>query len=90
MAKVMIRDLNRLNSGKGAPSKRPDTLKMMDARILNNWTFKELADHKCDCGARNNTHTAYCEDRIRKRIKELETFLEKYSISYGHPKTGEK
>ena len=87
---MMIRDLNRLNSGKGAPSKRPDTLKMMDARILNNWTSKELADHKCDCGALDNVHTAHCEDRIRKRLKELEVFLEKYNISYSRPVTGEK
>lgn len=89
-AKRMIRDLNRLQSGKGAPSKRPETLKMMDARIRNNWTYKELAHHKCDCGARDNIHTAHCEDRIRKRIKELEAFLTKYNIPYSHPATGEK
>jgi hypothetical protein len=65
---------------RGAPSKRVATLKMMDARVANRWSYKMLAEKMCDCGSSN--HNDYCEERIRKRIKGLEKFLNRYKISY--------
>jgi hypothetical protein len=75
-----IAEIRKLLGGRGAPNKRPETLKMFDARVANGWSYQEIADHMCDCGSR--THAGHCADRIRKRIKELEAFLIKYKISY--------
>jgi hypothetical protein len=73
-----LEEMRRLLSGKGAPSKRPETLEMLDARICNAWSYPEVARRMCDCGA--SMHAEHCEERIRKRIKELEAFLIKYGI----------
>jgi hypothetical protein len=35
----------------------------------------------CDCGAAQ--HGKLCRERIRKRLKELESYLAKYDIRYG-------
>lgn len=59
-------------SDKGAPSKRPETLRMLDARTANGWSYSKIAAQMCDCGAKK--HTSHCSERIRKRIKELEAF----------------
>ena len=67
-------------AGKGAPSKRRETVKMLDARIAKGWSYSQLAKELCDCGA--TRHTDRCADSIRKRIKELEMFLDKRKISY--------
>jgi len=75
-------EMRKLLSGEGAPNRRLETLKMMDARICNGWSYQELARHMCDCGL--PTHSDYCAERIRKRIKELEAFLSKYNIDYPH------
>jgi len=83
-ARHMLNAVQRFTATKGAPSKRPETLKMMDARIAHRWSYKTLASKMCDCGGRE--HNEYCEERIRKRIKELESFLAKYKITY-HPFT---
>jgi len=86
-AREMIERLRNLQSSKGAPNKRTETLKMLDARIANEWSYMELANKMCDCGALK--HTEHCSERIRKRLKELESFLKKYGIQVpGHP--GEK
>ena len=77
--KHILARLRALRSGKGAPSKHPETLKMMDARIAHGWTYRMIASKMCDCGLPR--HTAHCEDRIRQRLKELRAFLKKYGIS---------
>jgi hypothetical protein len=79
-AKRMIQELRDLSSGRGAPNKRPETLKLMDARISNKWSYKQLASQMCHCGSRG--HNEHCVDRLRKRLKECEMFLAKYKISY--------
>jgi hypothetical protein len=81
--KRMLQNIRRRQSGKGAPSMRTETLGLLDARISNRWTYKELVAHRCDCGAQK--HDAHCVDRIRKRISELESFLAKYQIAYPRP-----
>jgi len=81
--KQMLGEMRQLLSGKGAPDKRPETLKMIDARIYNAWSYPELARRMCDCGS--STHSDHCEDRIRKRIKALEAFLTKYDIKFSNP-----
>jgi hypothetical protein len=70
-------------SKKGAPSKKPETLRMLDARIANGWSYSVLAAKMCDCGAKK--HTAHCSERIRKRIKELEGFLKTLGITLQPP-----
>lgn len=79
----MLGEMRQLLSGKGAPNKRPETLKMLDARICNAWSYPELARRMCDCGSL--THTDHCEDRIRKRIRALEGFLIRYDIKFPNP-----
>ena len=78
--KQWFEQARQLLSGKGAPNKRPETLRMLDARIYNNWSYAELARHMCDCGS--SAHDEHCAERIRKRIKELEAFLTKHKIIY--------
>jgi hypothetical protein len=65
---------------KGAPNKRALTLAMLDARIVNGWSYAKLASKMCECPLK--THNDLCRERIRKRIKELETVLSKYEIQY--------
>ena len=79
-------NMRQFLSGKGAPNKRLETLKMLDARICNGCSYPELARRMCDC--ESSTHDDYCADRIRKRIKELEAFLNKYNIEY--PKSAKR
>jgi len=79
-ARFMVDQIRKLLASKGAPHKRTETLTMMDARVSNGWSYKTLASKMCDCGAKK--HTAYCAERIRKRLKELERFLAKYRIAY--------
>ena len=64
---------------RGAPSKRLATLRMMDARVANNWSYRKLALKMCDCG--EPKHNEDCRETIRKRLKELEVFLTKYDIN---------
>jgi hypothetical protein len=78
-AKHHINLMREQISEKGAPDKRPETLKMLDARIVNGWSYAEIARRMCDCEAKE--HTDLCRERIRKRIKELETVLAKYRIA---------
>lgn len=75
-------------SPKGAPSKRVQALKMLDARLANGWSYSKLASEMCDCGGRN--HGSHCSERIRKRIKELEAFLDKHGINLKSSDPGEK
>ena len=79
----MLRQSRQIITGRGAPNKRPETLKMLDARVANGWSYSRLASEMCDCGARK--HTSHCAESIRKRIKGLEEFLNKYKIVYGLP-----
>jgi len=72
--------MRKFLSGKGAPTKHLATLKMMDALICNNWSYRSLVQHMCDCGL--STHNDYCRERIRKRIKGLEAFLRRYNIDF--------
>jgi len=65
---------------KGAPSKRVQTLKILDARLANGWSYSMLASKMCDCDAK--VHNSYCSERIRKRLKELESVLSKYGIHF--------
>jgi hypothetical protein len=76
--KDMLGNLRRFLTGRGAPHKRNQTLQMMDARIANRWSYRQLAIHLCDCG--QTTHTEHCKQRIWHRLKELQQVLEKYSI----------
>jgi hypothetical protein len=77
--KQMLRQMRQLITGRGAPNKRPETLRMLDAKTSQGLSYKELASKMCDCGLRQ--HTEYCEERIRKRIKDLEKFLTRHRIS---------
>lgn len=79
--KQMLGDMRKELSGRGAPSKRPETLRILDARIANGWSYSRLAAEMCDCGAKQ--HTTHCAERIRKRLKELESFLSRYKIVYS-------
>jgi hypothetical protein len=63
---------------KGAPSKRVQTLKLLDARLAHHWSYSVLATKMCDCGAK--VHTPHCSERIRKRLRELEPVLKKYGV----------
>jgi hypothetical protein len=65
---------------KGAPSKRVQTLKLLDARLANGWSYTKLASKMCDCDAK--VHDSYCSERIRKRLKELESVLATYDIHF--------
>ena len=78
--KQMLRRMRQFLTGRGAPNKRPETLRIMDARISHAPSYKQLASKMCDCGLPQ--HTEHCEERIRKRIKELKKFLAKYTLSY--------
>jgi hypothetical protein len=79
----MLARMRRGLSRKGAPNKYPQTVKMFDARVANKWSYQQTANAMCDCGAIK--HNEGCRERIRKRIKELETFLDKFQISYRNP-----
>lgn len=68
----------------GAPSKRPQTLKLMDAKIANRWSYAKLTMKMCDCQER--THDEKCVERIRKRIAELQRILVNHGINYCTPK----
>lgn len=76
-----LRQTRQMLSGKGAPNKKPETLRMLDARICNDWSYPELARRMCGCGSL--VHTEHCAERIRKRIRELEAFLTKNNIKYS-------
>src|SRR5271157_2295052 len=41
-ARVILRKMQQFSFGRGAPSKRPETLKLMDARIANHWSYSQL------------------------------------------------
>jgi hypothetical protein len=73
-------------STKGAPSKKPQTLRMLDARIYRGLSYPKLAAEMCDCDKQK--HDQHCADTIRKRIKELEGFLKTLGITLQPP--GEK
>jgi hypothetical protein len=79
-ARKLIEEIPQLFFPKGAPNKRPQTLKMMDARIKNAWSYQTLARKMCDCG--EIKHNDLCSERIRKRLKELEAFLKRYGLTY--------
>jgi hypothetical protein len=81
--KNSLRQIGSSIAGRGAPNKRSDTLKMLDAKIANSWSYRQLAEKMCDCGAEK--HTEHCAERIRKRLKELGEFLQKYDIVYRPP-----
>jgi hypothetical protein len=83
-ARQFIAGISKSLAWKGAPNKRPETIMMLDARIANGWSYATIAAKMCDCGAKK--HNEYCRERIRKRIKELESFLRSMGITY----TGEK
>jgi hypothetical protein len=78
-----LAEMQRSVSGKGAPNKKIETLKLLDARICNGWSYQELARRMCDCGS--SQHADYCADRIRKRVGELVAFLKNYGIEYSRP-----
>ena len=81
--KKMLDTIRRQLTGRGAPNKHPETLKMLDARMYRSLSYSRLASEMCDCGAK--THTGHCADRIRKRIKELEELLDRYQIISRSP-----
>jgi hypothetical protein len=78
--KEMLRKVRQKIGRRGAPNKRPETLNILDARVVNGWSYSQLASQMCDCGAIR--HTSHCGERIRKRIKELQEFLDRYAIVY--------
>jgi hypothetical protein len=77
-ALTQIESFKRSINPKGAPSKKAQTLLMLDARVANGWSYFRIASELCDCEKRK--HDKHCADSIRKRIKELEAFLAKYKI----------
>jgi hypothetical protein len=87
-ARRQIESFKRSISTRGAPSKRVETLLMMDARISNGWSYPTLASRMCDCGG--SDHGVHCSERIRKRIKELEGVLKNYGIPLHASEGGEK
>ena len=87
-ARQFIAWISKSMTGRGAPNKRPETLMMLDSRISNRWSYATIASKMCDCGAKK--HDEYCRERIRKRIKELESFLAAMGISYLPAAPGEK
>jgi hypothetical protein len=87
-ARRFIDEIARSVTRKGAPSKRPETLMMLDARLVNGWSYATLASKMCDCGGKE--HGEYCRERIRKRIKELELFMREIGIAYKPHTPGEK
>jgi hypothetical protein len=76
----MLRRMRQFITGRGAPNKRPETLRMLDAKISKGLSYTQLASTMCDCGL--SQHTEHCKERIRKRIRQLEKFLIKYNITY--------
>jgi hypothetical protein len=76
-----LRQLQQSITRKGAPNKRPQTRKILDARVVNGWSYARLAAEFCDCDKRK--HDSHCADSIRKRIKELEAFLREHKIVYS-------
>jgi hypothetical protein len=82
-ARFVLREMQQFSAThrRGAPSKRPETLKLLDARIANRWSYARLASKMCDCGA--TQHGELCRERIRKRLKELESYLKERNIQYG-------
>jgi hypothetical protein len=74
----ILKEIEQFFTYLGAPSKRPEALRFLDAKVANRWSYRTLAGKMCDCGA--SKHTEYCSERIRKRIKELKSFLTKYGI----------
>jgi hypothetical protein len=87
-ARRVVEGLSGLHISKGAPSKRTETLRLLDARFANKWSYPELAKRMCDCGA--TVHTQHCSERIRKRLKEAECLLLKYHIRMPSTYPGEK
>jgi hypothetical protein len=83
-AKQMLRRMRQFLDGRGAPNKRPETLRMLDAKVSQALSYKQVTAKMCDCGLAQ--HTEHCEERIRKRIKELEKLLTKYTINQPSPK----
>jgi ketopantoate reductase len=64
----------------GPPGKRSEAVKMLDAIIANGWSYSRTAKEMCDCGKAR--HDDKCTDLVRKRIRELESFLDKQGIEY--------
>jgi hypothetical protein len=46
--KQMLRRLRQFLNGRGAPNKRPETLKMLDAKLSQALSYKHLASKMCD------------------------------------------
>ncbi len=87
-ARRFVAGVSKSLSKKGAPSKRIHTLKILDARIANGWSYSVVAAKMCDCDKKK--HDAHCADSIRKRLKELEEFLTRYGINLKSMDPGEK
>jgi hypothetical protein len=64
----------------GPPGKRSEAVKMLDAIIANGWSYSRTAKEMCDCGKAR--HDDKCTDLVRKRIRELESFLDEQGIEY--------
>jgi hypothetical protein len=77
-ARQMVDQLRKVVIGRGAPNKRPETLRMADARISQALSYKKLASNICDCGL--SQHTELCADRVRKRLEQVRSLLAKYKI----------
>ena len=70
--------LKRFKVGrKGAPPKyRIGTVAALDLRTTRNCTWAKITRLFCGCG--RPKHDDLCQDRVRKRVRELEEVLEKY------------
>ncbi len=61
---------------KGAPPRhRASTVCALDQKLSRNWSWATLTEGVCTCGRK---HKEQCEDRLRKRIGELEAMLKTY------------
>jgi hypothetical protein len=54
-AKQMLRRMQQFLTGRGAPNKRPETLRMLDAKVSQALSYKRLASNMCDCGLAQHT-----------------------------------
>jgi hypothetical protein len=79
-AKRKLRQMRQSITGRGAPNKRPETLRILDAKVSRGLSYPQLASKLCDCGLPR--HTEHCAERMRKRISQLGKLLIKYNITY--------
>lgn len=79
MSEEEVRVLLNTPKGKGAPpSERQKTIEAFDAKIVENLTWKQLAERFCTY---KKPHDRSCSERIRANVQNsLKPFLRKYGL----------